>query len=90
MNAVSGKNYSNVVCGTLNSDRKTERQAEKTCPPIFYWSKSNRLIDATMSFYGLYVAINQQVTLQNQDPVLNETAELLGLSLKCLGTLNFA
>ena len=25
-------------------------------------------IDATMSFYGLYVAINQQVTLQNQDP----------------------
>lgn len=29
---------------------------------------SNRLIDATMSFYGLYVAINQQVTLQNQDP----------------------
>lgn len=39
-------------------------------------------IDATMSFYGLYVAINQQVTLQNQDPVLNETAELLGLSLR--------
>jgi replicative DNA helicase len=35
-----------------------------------------------MSFYGLYVAINQQVTLQNQDPVLNETAELLGLSLR--------
>lgn len=39
-------------------------------------------IDATMSFYGLYIAINQQVTLQNQDPVLNETAELLGLSLR--------
>jgi N4-gp56 family major capsid protein len=39
-------------------------------------------IDAEMSFYGLYVAINQQVTLQNQDPVLNETAELLGLSLR--------
>jgi N4-gp56 family major capsid protein len=39
-------------------------------------------IDATMSFYGQYVAINQQVTLQNQDPVLNETAELLGLSLR--------
>ena len=30
----------------------------------------------------LYVAINQQVTLQNQDPVLNETAQLLGLSLR--------
>ena len=39
-------------------------------------------IDATMSFYGLYVAINEQVTLQNQDPVLNETAQLLGLSLR--------
>ena len=39
-------------------------------------------IDATMSFYGLFVAINQQVVLQNQDPVLNETAELLGLSLR--------
>jgi hypothetical protein len=38
-----------------------------------------------MSFYGLYVAINQQVTLQNQDPVLNETAELLGLSLDFWG-----
>lgn len=25
-------------------------------------------IDATMSFYGQFVAINQQVTLQNQDP----------------------
>jgi len=43
----------------------------------------NRIdIDATMSFYGQYIAINQQVTLQNQDPVLNETAELLGLSLR--------
>ena len=39
-------------------------------------------IDATMSFFGQFVAINQQVTLQNQDPVLNETAELLGLSLR--------
>jgi len=29
-------------------------------------------IDATMSFYGLYVAINQQVTLQNQDPICNK------------------
>ena len=39
-------------------------------------------IDATVSFYGLYVAINQQVILQNQDMVLAETAELLGLSLR--------
>ena len=29
-------------------------------------------IDATMSFYGLYVALNQQVTLQNQDPIRNK------------------
>ena len=25
-------------------------------------------IDATMSFYGQFIAVNQQVTLQNQDP----------------------
>jgi hypothetical protein len=25
-------------------------------------------IDAKMSFYGTYIAINEQVTLQNQDP----------------------
>lgn len=25
-------------------------------------------IDATISFYGTYLAINEQVTLQNQDP----------------------
>lgn len=39
-------------------------------------------IDATMSFYGLYVALNQQVVLQNQESVINETAELLGLSMR--------
>jgi hypothetical protein len=42
-------------------------------------------IDATMSFYGLYVAINQQVVLQNQESVINETAELLGLSINSCG-----
>lgn len=47
-------------------------------------------IDATVSYYGQYVAINQQVTISNQDRVLNETAQLLGLSLKCLGIQNFA
>jgi N4-gp56 family major capsid protein len=35
-----------------------------------------------MSFYGTYVAINEQVTLQNQDPVLNECAIRLGVSLR--------
>ena len=39
-------------------------------------------IDATMSFYGTYVYLNEQVTLQNQDPVLNEAANRLGVSLR--------
>jgi N4-gp56 family major capsid protein len=28
-------------------------------------------IDATISFYGTWVQINEQVTLQNQDPICN-------------------
>ena len=39
-------------------------------------------IDAKMSFYGQYVRINEQVTLQSQDPVLNECAARLGVSLR--------
>lgn len=39
-------------------------------------------IDATMDFYGTYVLLNEQVTLQNQDPVLNEAAQRLGVSLR--------
>lgn len=39
-------------------------------------------IDAEMSFYGQYILLNEQVTLQNQDPVLNEAAERLGVSLR--------
>jgi N4-gp56 family major capsid protein len=39
-------------------------------------------IDAKMSFYGTYVQLNEQVTLQNQDPVLNEAAARLGVSLR--------
>jgi len=39
-------------------------------------------IDAQMSFYGTYVLLNEQITLQNQDPVLNEAAQRLGVSLK--------
>ena len=39
-------------------------------------------IDAKISFYGTYVQINEQVTLQNQDPVLNECAKRLGVSLR--------
>jgi N4-gp56 family major capsid protein len=39
-------------------------------------------IDAKISFYGTYVILNEQVTLQNQDPVLNESAARLGVSLR--------
>jgi N4-gp56 family major capsid protein len=39
-------------------------------------------IDAKISFYGTYVTLNEQVTLQNQDPVLNECAARLGVSLR--------
>lgn len=39
-------------------------------------------IDATISFYGQYIQLNEQVTLQNQDPVLNEAAARLGVSLR--------
>lgn len=60
---------------TLNWDatvraelRKVLRDLRRGNPAEQCGHKSNRLIDATMSFYGLYVAINQQVTLQNQDP----------------------
>lgn len=39
-------------------------------------------IDAEISLYGLYCAVNQRVTLNNQDPVLSAFAELLGLSMR--------
>lgn len=39
-------------------------------------------IDAEMDFYGTYIILNEQVTLQNQDPVLNESAQRLGVSLR--------
>ena len=39
-------------------------------------------IDATMSFYGLYIAINNQVTLQNQDPKMNGVYKLSLIDLE--------
>jgi len=39
-------------------------------------------IDAKISFYGTYVILNEQVTLQAQDPVLNEASARLGVSLR--------
>ena len=44
-------------------------------------------IDAQIQFYGTYVILNEQVTLQNQDPVLNEAAQRLGVSLNEMGDL---
>lgn len=39
-------------------------------------------IDATVSLYGLFSAINQRVFLQNQDMVLAEVSQLMGLSMR--------
>jgi len=39
-------------------------------------------IDATVSFYGQFMALNQTINLQNQDAVLTNMAELLGLSMR--------
>jgi N4-gp56 family major capsid protein len=39
-------------------------------------------IDAQIDFYGTYVLINEQVTLQSQDPALNAAAQRLGVSLR--------
>lgn len=39
-------------------------------------------IDATISWYGTYLIITDQVVLQNQDPVLNEAASVLAQSAR--------
>lgn len=39
-------------------------------------------IDAKISFYGTYIQLNEQVTLQAQDAPLNEAAIRLGVSLR--------
>lgn len=39
-------------------------------------------IDAEMSFYGQYIILNEQVTLQAQDPVLNQATKRLGVALR--------
>lgn len=41
-------------------------------------------IDATMSFYGTYVIINEQVTLQNQDPKMNGVYKLSLIDLEAV------
>jgi hypothetical protein len=63
--------------------RKVLRQAEMTCPSNSkFLLESNNKIDARIDFYGQYIQLNEQVTLQNQDPVLNEAAARLGVSLR--------
>lgn len=39
-------------------------------------------IDATVSIYGQYMALNQTIPMQNQDAVLSNMSELLGLSMR--------
>lgn len=39
-------------------------------------------IDARISFYGQFIEVNEQVTLQRKDPVLNHMSERLGDSLR--------
>lgn len=50
-----------------------------TPPPVTLTAVN---IDAEMDFYGQYIILNEQVTLQNQDPVLNEGTKRLGVSLR--------
>jgi len=42
-------------------------------------------LDVQMQFYGQYIVLNEQVTLQNQDPVLTQAAIRLGVSLNKMG-----
>jgi len=50
--------------------RNMEKQAEKTCSPRNRLTSNRSNIDAQMSFYGTYILMNEQVTLQAQDPNL--------------------
>jgi hypothetical protein len=39
-------------------------------------------IDAKISFYGTYIQLNEQVTLQNQDPKMNGVSKLSLIDLE--------
>jgi N4-gp56 family major capsid protein len=39
-------------------------------------------IDAQINYYGQYIEINEQVTLQRKDPVLNAASERLGDAMR--------
>lgn len=49
-------------------------------PPSNNYTRT--FIDAKIEFYGDWLNINEQVTLQDQCPVLNEMANLLGIELR--------
>jgi hypothetical protein len=58
------------ACESLHRTTKGSEVNPKRFTRQLGGHKSNRLIDAKMSFYGTYVLLNEQVTLQNQDPRL--------------------
>ncbi len=73
--------------GTMRYRRYTKLQpfiapmaTDGTVPPPQSLSATD--IDATPSYYGTWVGIVEQVTLTVQDPVLNETAKLLGEAMR--------
>jgi len=43
---------------------------------------TRNIIDATISFYGTSVILNEQVIIQDQDPVLSWLSERLGVAMK--------
>lgn len=83
LNVVSEKALLKKEMRYSELNRNIEKFTEKMNSPSNR-SISNRFcnIDAHMDFYGTYVLLNEQVTLQNQDPVLNEAAQRLGVSLR--------
>ena len=43
---------------------------------------TREVIDATMAFYGTSVILNEQVVIQDQDPVLSWVTERLGVAMR--------
>ncbi len=55
-------------CESLLFIRKMKRALRRVSSAERCGQKSNRMIDAQIDFYGQYIQLNEQVTLQNQDP----------------------
>lgn len=43
---------------------------------------TREIIDAAMAFYGTSVILNEQVVIQDQDPVLSWVTERLGVAMR--------